>query len=280
MKTVGEILKLSANFLDQKKVSKAKRISEDLLSAILGMKRLDLYMNFDKPVEEKEMELMRQWLKRASLNEPVDYIIGNAHFYDCVIGVDRNVLIPRKETEEMVELALKQIGEKGSKSLLDLCTGSGCIAIAIKKKMPELLVQASDISENALLVAKKNAEQNGVQINFYHGDLLTPLKGEKFDCIVCNPPYVKEAEYEALEPSVRDYEPKLALVAERDGLAIYERLSQELVSALNPGGIVLFEIGASQGKEIQKIFCQNYWKNKQLISDLAGRDRFFFLEIQ
>jgi release factor glutamine methyltransferase len=269
MKTISEVLALCTKFLSDKHVPRARRVAEELLSFTLGMKRLDLYLQFDRWVEEKELEALREPLRRCGKGEPLEYILGEVEFSGCRIFVDKRVLIPRPETELLVE----KVKKKGKGGVLwDICTGSGCLGIALKKQFDQVVI--SDISEEALAVAKKNVEENGVEIEILQGDLLTPFAGRKADMVVCNPPYISESQYEALDPSVRDFEPRGALVG---GTSFYERLSRELPSYLQPGAQVFLEIGYDQGEAVKKIFD---WGLCEVEKDWAGHDRFFFLEMQ
>ena len=215
MKTVGEILRATATFLEEKKVDRPKRLAEELLAFALGIKRIDLYMQFERPVVESELAQMRLWIKRVVSGEPLEYILGEVEFYGCRIKVDRRVLIPRPETEILVDSIVKRIGSP--RSVWDVCAGSGYIGIALKKKFPEIAVTLSDLSSDALALAAENAALNGVDVEILQGDLLEPFMDRKTDIIVVNPPYVSENEYFSLDPSVRDFEPKMALVGGRKG---------------------------------------------------------------
>ncbi len=276
MKALGEVLKLSTQFLQDKKIEHPRRISERLLSYLLQCKRMDLYMRFDKPLVEEELLKLREWLKRVIAGEPLEYITGEVEFFGCVIKTDRRALIPRVETELLVERIAKNIHDQ--KVLWDVCTGSGCIGISVKKKFPSLEVVLSDISPDAITLAKENAKDVDVQI--LEGDLFTPFAGKKADIIVCNPPYVSSKDVLKLDISVRDFEPKAALDGGEEGLDFYKRLSLEVHDHLKSGGHLYLEIGFSQGKRVQEIFKSPLWKESELIQDLSGKDRFFFLEKQ
>ena len=278
MKTVGEILSRTASFLEKNKIERPRRLAEDLLAFALQVKRIELYMQFDRPVLEAELAMMRPWIKRLSMGEPLEYILGEVDFYGCKIKVDRRVLIPRPETEILTDLIAKRMGLEAT--VWDVCTGSGCIGIALKKKFQQISVSLSDLSDNALAAARINAELNGVKVEFLKGDLLDPFKGRKADMIVVNPPYVSVNEYLSLDPSVRDFEPKSALVGGERGTEFYEKLASTLPNFLTPGAKVFLEIGCSQGDAVQKFFCSPVWVKRELRSDWSGKDRFFFLEMQ
>ncbi len=277
MKSLGEVLQLSTSFLQERQIPKARRLAEELIAGALKMKRIDLYMQFDQPVEERELASLRDWLKRCAKGEPVEYIVGEIDFYGCNLQIDSRVLIPRPETEILVDLIVKQ---KPTGICWDLCTGSGCIGLGLKKAVPELKVVLSDLSEGALAVAEANAKRNGLDVELRKGDLLEPFQGQKADLIVANPPYITSKEYLDLSPSVRDFEPALALVGGERGTELYERLSVDLPDKLNPGGRVYFEIGTGQGEVLKKIFAGGPWVRSEVEKDWAGHDRFFFLEKQ
>ncbi len=282
MKTLGEVLAITSQFLKEKKCTRSRRIAEELIGHALTLKRLDLYMQFDRPMAEAELEVLRRLLKRAAKKEPVEYITGSVSFYGCEIEITPDVLIPRPETEILVDLACKQLklqDQKG-KTAWDLCTGSGCIGIAVKKACPDLTMILSDISEAALAVAGRNAEKNEVLVELISGDFLNPFAGRRADFVFCNPPYISSKEYFTLDPSVRDFEPRLALVAEDEGLAYYKKLKEALPSCLNPGAKVFLELGKDQGDALLELFSGPVWKSARVEKDWAGHDRFFFLEIE
>lgn len=275
MKTLVDVLKLSTSYLQDRKIERARRMAEELLAHTIGMKRIDLYLQYDRPVDEGELTKLRDLLKRAGKGEPVAYILGEVPFHGCMIRVDSRVLIPRPETELLVDLILKT---KPEKRVWDLCTGSGCVGIALKKARPDLEVVLSDVSLEALELASENARLNQVDVACLHGDLFAPFAGLTADLIVSNPPYISPKEYLSLDPSVRDFEPKTALVAQRDGLAFYERIEAEIKPFLAPGGFLWLEIGSGQGASLMKIFNSKSWKNQKVMQDWAGRDRFFIAE--
>lgn len=282
MKTLGEILTVSSHFLKEKKCPRFRRDAEELIAHILKLKRLDLYTQFDRPLQETELETLRAVLKRAAKAEPVEYIIGEVEFYHCQLSISPGVIIPRPETEILVDQAcrLLRAADFHQKTAWDLCTGSGCIGIAVKKSCPDLVVNLSDISGTALEIAAINVRRNNVQVELLQGDLSAPFAGRKADVIFCNPPYISSKEFLALDPSVKDYEPREALIGGDDGLSFYRRLEKELPSCLNPKAKIFFEIGAEQGESVLNIFSGRCWKNRRVEKDWAGHDRFFFLEFE
>lgn len=260
MKTVGEVFKLSSEFIGR------RRVAEEAIAHVLKMRRMDVYLQFDKPILDEELSHIREILKRCKRGEPFEYVIGAVDFFGCRLHIDRRVLIPRPETEILAGMAAKRV-QRGV--LWDLCTGSGCIGIALKKARPELAVTLSDISPEALSLASENARLNGAGVELLQGDLLAPFKGRKADWIICNPPYISQSEFIRLDPSVRDFEPKQALLAGFSGLEFYERLASELPAYLNPGAQVFLEIGSTQGEAVKRLFPHG-----EIHSDWAGHPRF------
>lgn len=280
MKTLGEVLSLSTRFLERGGVFRARWIAEQLIAHVVKLKRLDLYLNFDRPLEELELSCLRELLKRAVRHEPLEYLFESVSFSCCELFLNSHVLIPRQETELLVEHVCSSLVPLEGMKVWDLCTGSGCIGISLKKRFPQLDVSISDLSPKALAVAKKNVLINEVAVEVLEGDLLTPFLGKRADMVFCNPPYICEKEYPVLDPSVRDFEPKMALVGGEDGLEFYRRLSLDLPNYLKEGGKVFLEIGATQGSKVMDLFSSPCWKKKRLERDLKGHDRFFFLEFQ
>lgn len=282
MKSLLEILKLSTQYLEQKGISNPRRQAEEVIADALGLKRMELYLQYDRPLVETELELCRSRLARRAKGEPISYIRGEVNFLECSIKVNPNVLIPRQETEILTDKIIQEIKNENleGKVLWDVCCGSGYIGIALKKHLPQLNVILSDISRPALELARENAKLNNVDVQCLEGDLLTPFKGQRTHYFICNPPYIAEHEFEHLDPEVRNFEPKIALISGPTGFEFYQRLALELPSHLNPHGKAWFEIGKGQGEPIQKIFSSFPWKTCRFEKDWAGHDRFFFLEME
>ncbi len=282
MKLLGELLNLSIQYLKEKNITSARLVAETLLSHVLELKRMDLYMRFECPLEEKELSVFRSLLKKASFGEPVEYILSQSDFYGLKLHLSPHVLIPRPETEILVDqiARLLRLEVEQNKTLFDVCTGSGCVGLSLKKTFPALSVTLSDVSPEALALCQRSAETHGLDVTLLQGDLMASFEGKKADYVVCNPPYISEKEYEGLDFSVKGHEPKLALVGGESGLEFYERLASDLPKYLNPGAKVFLEIGHSQGEALSKIFSSPYWVKKELRQDYSGKDRFFFLEIE
>ena len=226
---------------------------------------------------EKYGNPTKENIDRLNNGEPVQYIVGNVSFYGNIIDVDKRVLIPRFETEELVETTVKYIKKYNYKSIVDIGTGSGCIAITLKKFFPEILVDAVDISKDALEVAKKNANKNNANINFYEGNLLEPLS-KKYDVIISNPPYI--AYDEEIMDIVKNNEPHIALYASNNGLYYYEEILKNVYKYINNNGLIAFEIGYNQGEEIKKLASK--YLNKydfEIKKDMTGKDRMVFIRV-
>ncbi len=285
MRSVQEILYLSTDFLKQKGVQNARRQAEELLGDALGVSRVQLYMEFERPLSDAELAKSRSALMRRAKGEPAQYIHGEVEFHDCAIKVTRDVLIPRQETGILVDKIAQQLAKEdlAGKILWDVCCGSGCIGIALKKRFPQLSVTLADICPRALAVAKENAHKNNIEVQLGEGDLLTPMHGQKCDFFVSNPPYIAQAEYATLDSEVKDYEPALALVGGTTGVEFYARLAQDLPQHLHPQGRGWMEIGHTQAVAIMDLFKGKPWQNPRIEQDYAGHDRFFsvfFLEIE
>jgi release factor glutamine methyltransferase len=279
MKAIVNLLRDSIVELRKEGLEDARISAEILLAHCLKCKRMDLYLRFDQPLEEQEILQFRGLLERRKKREPIAYLCQSVPFYHTEIEVNSDVLIPRPETELLVEKVVQILRKQDLKGklLLDLCCGSGCMAVAIKKEFPQLQVVARDISLPALEVAKRNAKKNGTEIEFQMADLLEGFPF-KMDFLLCNPPYVAEEEMPFLEEDVKCYEPSLALVAKSSGFEFYERIAKSLATYLNPKAKIFFEMGSTQKKRLEQLFSQSFWTKREFFLDASGKDRFFFLE--
>lgn len=284
MKTLLEIVNLSTQHLHDKGIAGARRQAQDLICDALGIDRVTLYMEHDRPLSDPELSVLRQRLARRAQGEPNPYIHGEVYFGDCIFQVKRDeVLIPRQETEILWEKIVQTLEKEPSlqnKVLWDICCGSGCLGIALKKHFPTLNVVLADICPKALAIARQNATLNGVDVELLEGDLLAPFAGRRADFFVCNPPYISEGEYAKLDWEVRGYEPRKALVGGDTGLEFYQRLARELPAFLNPSAKSWFELGTGQSQAVLALFAQAPWKGQSAEVDWSGHDRFFFLEIE
>ena len=273
MKSIREIITLSTDYLAKAGVESATVEVEWLISHALDMPRMQLYLNFDKPLSEDELGTIRPLLARRAKGEPVQYITGSTEFYGLEIEVGPGVLIPRPETELLVDEALKRLS--GGDKVLDLCTGSGIIAIALQhEKKGELQVTASDICDEALLFTRKNIAAHKLTIQLLQGDLFEPLRGLTFDLICSNPPYVGTEEQVDMGKEVLQFEPHKALFAGVGGMQILERIARDGQTFLNDGGSIICEMGMAQGPGCTALFESHGWKDVTIIQDYSGRDRF------
>jgi len=277
--TIQKLLNWTTEYLTQKGVDSPRLSAELLLSSVLGLKRIELYTQYNKVVEEEHLAKLRDLVKRAGLHEPIAYLVGKTEFYSLEFEATPDCLIPRPETELLVQRSIELLRVRtGPHHVCDLCTGCGVIAIAVAKNVPDAKIIATDISAPALAVAARNVEKHGLQdrIELRQGDLFDPLIAEldQFDMIVCNPPYVSAAEYEALDKNVKDYEPRIALYAGEQGLDAYRRIAQRVAEFLRPDGILLLEIGHAQGPAVQELLQQtNAFETIKVEKDLSHRYR-------
>ncbi len=261
--TIQKLLTWITEYLTKNEVDAPRLSAEMLLSHVLDLKRIELYARFDQPVEQQALDRLRDLVKRAGQHEPVAYLIGRTEFYSLEFEVTSDCLIPRLETELLVQHAVEFLRTReGEQHVCDLCTGCGCIAIAIARSFPAARLIATDLSDHALAVAARNVEKHCLaeRIELLQGDLFDPLLPHldvtQWDLIVCNPPYVSAAEYEALDKNVKDYEPQLALLAGEDGLDVYRRIGEQIDRFLKPDGALMLEIGYAQGPAIRELLAQ------------------------
>jgi release factor glutamine methyltransferase len=270
---VDEILQEAAAKLAENGNSSAHRDSQLLLLHVLKLGRAFLLIHREHELTAEQLAQFQQLLARRKANEPIQYILGEREFYGLRFEVNPGVLIPRPETEHLVEAALERIPVDRPSSIADIGTGSGAIAVALAHHRPLAQITALDISPAALEVAKRNAIANGVgdRVRFLESDLLNAVKGELFDMIVSNPPYIADSERDSLESQVRDYEPPEALFAGPTGLEVYRRMIPQAANSLKPGGWLLMEIGAGQHLQLQQLW--NDWNEVGFLPDLQGIPR-------
>jgi release factor glutamine methyltransferase len=281
---VGEtalaLARKAAALFDERGFENGRLEAELLLAATIGLRRLDLYLQHDRPVDADELERFRRDVRRRLRHEPLQYIVGEAHFRQIVLRVDTRVLIPRPETEVLVGAVIDWATERpegGRLSGLDIGTGSGAIAISLVREAPFERIVATDVMEGALEVAASNADAAGVgdRIDFRAGSLFEPVRdGERFDVIVSNPPYVAEAERAGLAPEVRDWEPASALFAAEEGLAVIGGIVAGARERLKAGGLLALEVGATQAAAVaDRLRRTPGFDAPRIVRDLAGRER-------
>lgn len=276
--TVLEVIQRSAEFLQRHSVESPRLQIELLLAHLLKLPRLQLYLNHDRELTETELADLRALVLRRAKREPLQHLVGSTAFFGLEITVSPDALIPRPETETLVELALANLAKCASPrpAALDSGTGTGCIALALAAKNSAVQVHALDISSTALALAQRNAAQHGLagRITFHLGDGFAALPADlRFDLVVSNPPYIPAAEIATLQPEVRDFDPHLALDGGTDGLDFYRRLATEAPARLNAGGGLYAEFGDGQEDAIERIFAEAGWGNVAVHRDLSGRPR-------
>ncbi len=272
--TVLELLKVTETYLSQKKVESPRIAAELLLGHLLGLKRIELYVEYDRPVKLEEKAKLREYVSRAAQHEPLQYITGETDFYDFALAVAPGVLIPRPETEGLVELVLQELKSETPRRLLDLGTGSGCIAIALARHLPETTrITALDNSVQAIAQAEQNIKTHRLQnrIELLTGSAFELPENESWDVIVSNPPYIAEEERDTLPENVLRYEPETALFDGGDGLAFYRLLSEK--PPLQDDGAVFCELPAPAAERVAELFRHNF-NQVTFKADLAGRTRY------
>lgn len=279
--TISLLLGKSAGFLGGKSSATPRLDAELLLAEVLGMERVDLYIHYDQPLNPDEVDRYRELVRRRSQGEPVAYILGRSHFRDLTLKVDPAVLVPRPETEHVVEAALVILEaddwDAAPPEVLDIGTGSGAIALAVAAAFPDAAVTATDDSGAALELAAENAGAAGLasRVTLVHSDLFTDLDPlHTFDIIISNPPYIAADEWESLPVDVRDYEPQEALFGGADGLDFYRRIIVEAHQFLKPDGSLIFEIGYRQADDVLRLLEESgAYRQASVGQDYAGNDR-------
>ena len=271
--TIGSILKWSEQYFGSHGAETPRLDAEVLLSYLLGQKRIFLYVHFDQPLTAEELARYREMVKRRAAGKPVAYICGEKEFMRLTFKVTPAVLVPQPDTETLVEAVIERLKGKEGARIADVCTGSGAIALALAHYLPETSVAATDISADAVSIAKENAESLGLseRVEFREGDLLAPLSGEPFDAIVSNPPYIPSVEIAGLPREVRA-EPIIALDGGADGLDFYRRLVGDSAALLNDGGFLAVECGDTQAGAITEMAADAFRKT-EIIRDLADKER-------
>lgn len=278
-----ELLTWTSQYLLERGFENPRLNVEQLLAHTLGCQRIGLYLNADKPLIASELSHFKALLKRRLRHEPLQYILGRAEFMSLPFRITSAVLVPRPETEILVESVLAEVKsrfpDRKHISCLDIGTGSGNVAVALARYSSELNITAIDISADGLALAQENASSNGVAnrirfrlVDFLASDLLTCLS-DKYQIVVSNPPYIASADIATLPPEVRDFEPRQALDGGVDGLNFYRKIAHDLKHLLQPDGFAAFEIGYQQAPAIQQLFQHHGLGTNRVRQDLAGKDR-------
>ena len=269
MKSYKEVLEEASKYLIDNDIDEAKIDAWYLFNHVFNVDRAEYFLNINRTISLEQYKDYMDLIKKRAAHIPLQYIIGYTEFMGLKIKVNKNILIPRHDTEVLVEEVLKVCDNK---DVLDMCTGSGCIIISLKKLGKISKAIGVDISKEALLLAKENASINDVDVEFVESDLFDRIEG-KYDIIVSNPPYIPEGDINDLSIEVRDHEPLLALDGKEDGLFFYRKIIKEAKKYLNPGGYVFFEIGYNQADDLLVLFKAEGIEDVEIIQDLAGLDR-------
>ena len=268
---VSEVVRLCKLRLEPVAGEEALQQAKEIVAAVIGAETSALAVHTWVQVTEEQMSMIGDLVEQRLSGQPLQYILGEWEFYGLPFYVDERALIPRQDTELLVETAISMIQQRGYQSCLDLCTGTGCIAISIAKHAA-VHVTASDISADALELAQENATLNEVKVAFIESDLFDQIEG-KFDLICCNPPYLSKEDMEHLQKEV-SFEPALALYGGADGLDFYRRIAKEYQTHLNAGGALLLEIGSSQAPTVSELFVAK----TEVLTDLGGNPRVVIVE--
>ncbi len=283
--SILDLITWGTEYLNDKKIDDARLNIELMLAQVLRLQRIQLYTSFDKPLTEEELSVFKELLKRRLTGEPLHYILGETEFMGLKFSVDKRVLIPRPETELLVEKSIGLIKERFAEglkiSILDIGTGSGCIAVSLAKSVPQSNIVAIDNSIEALEIAKLNGERNGVAerirfelIDIFNG--LKPLSIGKYQCIVSNPPYISTKEFSEVSNGVRDFEPLSALTDGGDGLKFYPAIANAGNELLSDDGIIGVEHAYDQSESVQKIFADHGFILISIVKDYQGIKRHLF----
>jgi len=276
MLSVLEIIKRTTGFLEQRGVESARLNAELLIGHALGLKRMQLYLQFERPLTEAELEKIRPLVKRRGGREPLQYIMGETEFSGLKLKVDRRALIPRPETERLIELVMSQFAAPPA-TVLDLGTGSGAIALALAQAWPGAVVTAVDKSGEALALARENAEACALtgRVTFVPSDWFAAVPaGDKFALIVANPPYLSDEETAAAQPEVKDFEPRMALSAGAESAADLDRIIRAARPYLAPGGLLACETGIAQHQTLVALATGEGYTRVESLRDLTGRERY------
>jgi release factor glutamine methyltransferase len=283
--TVLEAIQRSAEFLSRKGVEPSRLHAELLLAHALKLPRMQLYLKFERSLQPEELDQYRELVRRRGTREPLQQVVGSTSFCGYEIAVNRNVLVPRPETELLAERSWKFLKELGSSAptALDFGTGSGCLAIALAAECPTATLFAVDSSAQALELARSNAEQAKVaeRVHFLHSDGFGALPPEvRLDLVVSNPPYIPSGEIASLEPEVREFEPRQALDGGPEGLDFYRRLAAEAGARLRSGGKLMVELGDGQAQATREVFEKQKWIVEAIEDDYTARPRILVARVE
>ena len=276
MPKVGNIINESSSFLSSEGIQESIGKTKWLLSSLFNLSTTEIDLDHDRNLTAKELEKFNGWLSRCAEGEPVQYITNETDFFSLTFHLNKDVLIPRAETERLVEIAIEHVNNSHIQSVLDIGTGCGCIAISLAKNCEHLSIMAIDKSKDALKLANRNSCLNSVnnRIDFFQLNILTQNPVKKFDLVVSNPPYISINEYRCLDKTIKLFEPRNALTDEFDVLRFYRRISEKGMSWLKPGGTILMEVGRGKHPEMAaELFSSENWGGIKIFSDYNGDNR-------
>jgi release factor glutamine methyltransferase len=266
---VGEVVRRATEYLGGKGVDSPRLDAEHLLGKALGLSRVELYMYLDRPLTEPERDAYRELIRRRGEREPLAYVLGEWDFRRLTLAVDRRALVPRPETEIVVERVLALLDGKPDPDVLDVGTGTGAIALSIKDERPRARVTAMDLSRDALALAAENSRRTGLDVRFVDEDLVRGFGVDAYDLVVSNPPYVSPEEVDSLQPEIRDWEPRVALV----GTTQTRDVARHALTALRPRGYLVVEVADQRAGEAASMLEEFGYEDVRLSPDLTGRER-------
>jgi len=278
---VIDLIHWAETYLKEKEFDNPRAEIEWLLCALLDCNRLNVYLRFEEPLSQSQLTILRNWVKRRLQNEPLQYITGSCDFYGRQFLINSKVLIPRPETERLVDIAIEKINGINSPSILDVGTGSGCIATTLGLEIPDSKVMGVDISLDALEVANENkAKLCSENVLFIEMDILNTLPTKLFDLLISNPPYIPKNEMENLMKDVKDFEPVIALEDENNGFTFYKRFAEIGRTLVKPGAWFVLEVGMGDHPSMVKsIFSNSGYLNVELIKDYNGDNRVLVVQV-
>ena len=277
-----DLIKWGEDYFQQTDIENPRQEMEWLVSDLLSCSRMELYVNTKTEVSAIQLKTLKVWMQRRLAGEPLQYITGKTEFFGLPFHIDANVLIPRPETERLVEVAIDIAQCGNAENIIDVGTGSGCVAVALAVKLPSAKIIAIDNSEDTLELARKNANSNGVseQIKFLQLDILSKELDDNFDLMISNPPYIPPNELSTLSKGIRDHEPMQALTDRNDGLTFYRRFAEKGRDWISKGGQIILEVGRNKHpQKVKQIFSNAGYVNLNMFKDYNGDDRVLAIEV-
>ncbi len=272
---VLDLIKWGEKYFSDNNFENPRKEIELLLQDILECSRVDLYLRFEEPLAKLQLVKLREWVQRRKSREPIQYITGKAGFHNLILNVSPEVLIPRPESERLIDLLIETIGKNKNISILDIGTGSGCLALALGQELPNAKITGIDNSTKAIEIAQLNAKTLKIEnVIFSQLDLFENKIEGKYDVVISNPPYIPQKEIESLMPEVKNFEPHSALTDSADGLTFYHKISEISKRIINSKGWFFLEVGLGEHpKKAMQLFSNEKFKNVELIKDYNDADR-------